>query len=133
MPWARCTRASGGGSVGSVPGRKSAQGRPARAQPSSPRRPTLGRFQQDPPAVLDGDSSAAVLIAPSLSPILLNRPAFRVFSYDRVGLLLDYVQHGGPEGQGTPMRASPVAHAYQPTAKPAAEVLTVLARNWARA
>lgn len=74
-------------------GRRSAQARPAQAERPSSWRPTQGWFWQDPPEVLDGDSSAAVLIAPSLSPILLNRPAFRVFSYDRVGLLLDYVQH----------------------------------------
>eukprot|EP00850_Spirogloea_muscicola_P015167 SM000114S24130 [mRNA] locus=s114:149801:154183:- [translate_table: standard] len=36
---------------------------------------------------------SAILIAPSLSPIFFNRPAFRLFRYDRYQQLIDYTQH----------------------------------------
>ena len=38
-------------------------------------------------------TASAILISPSLSPVLKNRPAFRAFKYDRSAVLLDYTEH----------------------------------------
>eukprot|EP00271_Cylindrocystis_brebissonii_P009141 TRINITY_DN2381_c0_g1_i1.p1 TRINITY_DN2381_c0_g1~~TRINITY_DN2381_c0_g1_i1.p1 ORF type:complete len:671 (+),score=88.78 TRINITY_DN2381_c0_g1_i1:147-2015(+) len=49
---------------------------------------------------------SAILMAPSLSPMFDNRPAFRLFKYDRWHLLMDYSEHTADlsqqqEGMGT--------------------------------
>ena len=38
-------------------------------------------------------TASAILISPSLSPVLKNRPAFRAFKYDRSAVLQDYTEH----------------------------------------
>lgn len=45
---------------------------------------------------------SAILMVPSLSPMFDNRPSFRLFRYDRLHLLIDYMEHTAVLGNARP-------------------------------